>query len=185
MTAVAKAIAANQVCAACVAKSRDTDLTTALLARPVDCRHKPFAHRLSADGVCAIRRQFLSVIAPADGSAGMTDGGSGHAAASDHGSNQPEHWFSPFFLDCLGSSRPRGSGRADGANDCTSLSPVLVVRGPSAKQLFDLDQIAPVPHAHVKTAMSAPGHSRPMQSKPRAHVCPLLPVGSTDRRNTF
>jgi hypothetical protein len=83
MTAVAKAIAANQVCSACVARPRDTDFTTALLTRPVDCRHKPFAHRLSEDGACAIRRQFLSVIAPADGSAGMTDGGSGHAVASD------------------------------------------------------------------------------------------------------
>jgi hypothetical protein len=38
MTAVAKAIAATQGCAACVAKSRDTDFTTALLARPVDTR---------------------------------------------------------------------------------------------------------------------------------------------------
>jgi hypothetical protein len=48
----------------------------------VDCRRKPFAPRLSADRACAIRRQFLS-IAPADDSAGMTDGGSGHAVASD------------------------------------------------------------------------------------------------------
>jgi len=50
--------------------------------RPVDCRRKPSARRLSADGACAIRHQFLS-IAPADDSAGMTDGGSGHAVASD------------------------------------------------------------------------------------------------------
>src|SRR5258707_12475364 len=27
-------------------------------------------------------------------------------------------------------------------------------------------------------------HSRPMRSKPRQHVCPLLPAGSTGRRNT-
>src|SRR5262249_1818849 len=36
------------------------------------------------DGACAIRRQLLS-IAPADNSAGMTDGGFGHATASDQG----------------------------------------------------------------------------------------------------
>jgi hypothetical protein len=30
------------------------------------------------------RCQFLSVVAPADGSTGMTDSGSGHAVASDH-----------------------------------------------------------------------------------------------------
>ena len=79
----AKPLIYNQVCAACVARSRDADFTIAVLARPVDCRRKPPAHRPSADGACAIRRQFLSVIAPADYSAGMTDGGSGHAVASD------------------------------------------------------------------------------------------------------
>src|SRR5262249_60798573 len=41
--------------------------------RPVDCRRKPSARRLSADGACAIRHQFLS-IAPADDSAGKYGG---------------------------------------------------------------------------------------------------------------
>jgi hypothetical protein len=85
------------------------------------------------------RSSVARSVRPADGSAGLADGGSGHAAASDHGptraatggylrdhavrlrnwggrhclrrscdgegkasnGNQPEHWFSPFFLDVL------------------------------------------------------------------------------------
>jgi hypothetical protein len=44
-----------------------------VLARPADCGRKPSAQRVSTDGACAIRRQFLSVIAPADDSAGGAD----------------------------------------------------------------------------------------------------------------
>ena len=47
MTAVAKAIAANQVCAACVAKPRDTDFTTALLAAA--CRLQARKHLIPRD----------------------------------------------------------------------------------------------------------------------------------------
>jgi hypothetical protein len=45
----------------------------------------PIVFNLGADpvGHPVGRRQFLSIIAPPDGSAGMTDGGSGHAVASD------------------------------------------------------------------------------------------------------